>query len=117
VSGDFLRNDLSIESPDGRSSPDHDHTRQYHEFARLETFSMRATYSSLNFVPDALGDVFFDGIAQNAFRQNLGTSNRFQLSRPASSLRPNLSRFPSPHLQLLGAGLRTQCVVSYRHGT
>jgi len=36
VSGDFLRNDLGIESPDGRSSPDHDHTTQYHEFAYLE---------------------------------------------------------------------------------
>src|SRR5450432_578411 len=36
VSGDFLRNDLGIESPDGRSSPDHDHTTQHHEFAYLE---------------------------------------------------------------------------------
>jgi outer membrane receptor protein involved in Fe transport len=36
VSGDFLRNDLGIESPDGRSSPDHDHTTQYHEFAYFE---------------------------------------------------------------------------------
>src|SRR5712672_4344944 len=36
VSGDFLRNDLGIESPDGSSSPDHDHTTQYHEFAYLE---------------------------------------------------------------------------------
>ena len=36
VSGDFLRNDLGIESPDGRSTPDHDHTTQYHEFAYLE---------------------------------------------------------------------------------
>jgi hypothetical protein len=148
VSGDFLRNDLGIESPDGRSSPDHDHTKQYHEFAYLEyildesnrlsavlssstgTFqipnragqvpsitnadgspltvngqttypsdalnenqrelnhfailswqhslgafdvqtSLTARYSSLNFTPDPLGDVLFDGIAQNAFKQNV----------------------------------------------
>ena len=148
VSGDFLRNDLGIESPDGRSSPDHDHTTQYHEFAYLEYIlddanrvsavlsssvgkfqipnragqvpgitnadgtpltvngqttypsdalnenqrevnhfaifswqhsqgafdvqtSVTARYSSLNFVPDALGDLLFDGIAQDAFKQNV----------------------------------------------
>src|ERR1700722_450855 len=36
VSGDFLRNDLGIESPDGSSDPQHDHTKQYHGFAYLE---------------------------------------------------------------------------------
>jgi outer membrane receptor protein involved in Fe transport len=148
VSGDFLRNDLGIESPDGRSSPDHDHTTQHHEFAYLEYIldesnrlsavlssstgkfqipnrggqvpgitnadgtpltvngqttypsdalnenqrelnhfailswqhsqgaldvqtSVTARYSSLNFVPDPLGDVLFDGIAQSAFKQNV----------------------------------------------
>jgi TonB-dependent receptor-like protein len=36
VSGDFLRNDLGIESPDGRSTPIHDHTTQYHGFGYFE---------------------------------------------------------------------------------
>src|SRR3984893_7393175 len=36
VSGDFLRNDLGIESPDGRSNPIHDHTTQYHGFGYFE---------------------------------------------------------------------------------
>jgi outer membrane receptor for ferrienterochelin and colicins len=36
VSGDFLRNDLGIESPDGRSDPIHDHTKQYHGFGYFE---------------------------------------------------------------------------------
>src|ERR1700722_9145597 len=148
VSGDFLRNDLGIESPDGRSNPDHDHTTQYHEFAYLEYIvdesnrlsavlssstgefqipnragqvpgitnadgtpltvngqttypsdglnenqrelnhfailswqhsqgaldvqtSVTARYSSLNFAPDPLGDILFDGIAQNAYKQNV----------------------------------------------
>jgi hypothetical protein len=148
VSGDFLRNDLGIESPDGTSNPDHDHTTQYHGFGYFEyildaenrlsavlststgkfqipnrtgttpgitnadgtpltvdgqtTFpsaaldenqreinhfavaswqhaqgafdvqtSMTARYSSLTFVPDALGDILFDGIAQNAYKQNV----------------------------------------------
>jgi hypothetical protein len=148
VSGDFLRNDLGIESPDGRSSPDHDHTTQYHEFAYLEYIldesnrlsavlsssvgefqipnragqapgitnadgtpltvngqttypsdalnenqrevnhfailswqhsqgafdvqtSVTARYSSLNFVPDPLGDLLFNGIAQDAYKQNV----------------------------------------------
>ena len=36
VSGDFLRSDLGIESPDGSSNPIHDHTTQYHGFAYFE---------------------------------------------------------------------------------
>src|ERR1700761_4136962 len=148
VSGDFLRNDLGIESPDGSSSPIHDHTTQYHGFAYLEYIldeenrlsgvfsssvgkfqipnragqtpgilnadgspltvlgqdsyssaaldenqrelnhfaivswqhsqgafdiqtSATARYSSLTFSPDPLGDLLFDGIAQNAFKQNI----------------------------------------------
>jgi outer membrane receptor for ferrienterochelin and colicins len=148
VSGDFLRNDLGIESPDGSSNPDHDHTTQYHGFGYFEyildadnrlsavlststgkfqipnrggttpgitnadgtplavngqtTFpsealdenqrevnhfavvswqhaqgdfnvqtSVTARYSSLTFVPDALGDILFDGIAQDAYKQNV----------------------------------------------
>jgi TonB-dependent receptor-like protein len=148
VSGDFLRNDLGIESPDGSSDPDHDHTTQYHGFGYFEyildadnrlsallststgkfqipnrmgatpgitnadgspltvngqtTFasesldenqreinhfavvswqhaqggfnvqsSVTARYSSLTFAPDALGDILFDGIAQDAYKQNV----------------------------------------------
>src|SRR5665213_1015006 len=36
VSGDFLRSDLGIESPDGSSNPIHDHTTQYHGFGYFE---------------------------------------------------------------------------------
>ena len=36
LSGDFLRTDLGIESPDGSSNPIHDHTTQYHGFGYLE---------------------------------------------------------------------------------
>jgi outer membrane receptor for ferrienterochelin and colicins len=36
VTGSFLRNDLGIESPDGRSNPIHDHTTQYHGFGYFE---------------------------------------------------------------------------------
>jgi len=148
VSGDFLRNDLGIESPDGSSNPIHDHTKQYHGFGYFEYIldesnrlsvvlssstgnfqipnragqtpgiangdgtpltvngqttypsaalnenqrelnhfavvswqhskgafdvqtSATARYSSLTFVPDALGDLLFTGIAQNAYKQNV----------------------------------------------
>jgi hypothetical protein len=148
VSGDFLRNDLGIESPDGSSEPLHDHTTQYHGFAYLEYIlndenrlsavlststgdfqipnrsglqpsilnangtplvvdgqsaypsaaldenqrelnhfailswqhsqgaldvqtSMTARYSSLTFTPDPLGDILFNGIAQDAYKQNV----------------------------------------------
>jgi outer membrane receptor for ferrienterochelin and colicin len=33
--------------------------------------SATARYSALTFVPDALGDILFDGIAQNAYKQNV----------------------------------------------
>jgi outer membrane receptor protein involved in Fe transport len=36
LSGDFLQNDLGIESPDGRSNPIHDKTDQYHGFGYFE---------------------------------------------------------------------------------
>ena len=36
VSGDYLQNDLGIESPDGSATPLHDHTQQYHGFGYLE---------------------------------------------------------------------------------
>jgi outer membrane receptor for ferrienterochelin and colicins len=36
VTGDFLRNDLGIESPDGSSTPIHDRTTQYHGFGYFE---------------------------------------------------------------------------------
>ena len=148
LSADLLRDDLGIESPDGRSTPDHDHTTQHHEFAYLEYIvdesnrlsgvlssstgkfqiptrgnqvpgisnadgtplrvdgqttypsdalnenqrelnhfaifswqhsqgaldvqtSLTARYSSLSFVPDPLGDILFNGIAENAYKQNV----------------------------------------------
>jgi hypothetical protein len=148
VSGDFLRNDLGIESPDGRSNPLHDHTTQYHGFGYIEDIldasnrlsvvlststgkfqipnqaglqpgflngdgspltvngqttypsenlnenqrelnhfailswqhsqgnfdvqtSATARYSSLTFTPDALGDLLYNGVSQNAYKQNV----------------------------------------------
>lgn len=148
VTGDLLRNDLGIESPDGRSNPLHDHTTQYHGFGYFEYLvddsnrlslvlssstgkfqipnqsglqpgimnangsallvngqsaypsaaldenqrelnhfavlswqhsqgaldiqtSVTARYSSLRFTPDDLGDLLYDGVAQDAFKQNI----------------------------------------------
>ena len=36
ISGDYTRNDLGIESPDGRTNPLHDRTTQYHGFGYVE---------------------------------------------------------------------------------
>jgi outer membrane receptor protein involved in Fe transport len=142
VSGDFLRNDLGIESPDGSSTPLHDKTTQYHGFGYFEYLlgendrlswvlgtshgkfqipnlygqqpalgltvngqtdfpsqnlnenqteitdygimswqhsvgkfdtqtSFTARYSSLTFTPDPLGDLLYNGIAQNAFKRDV----------------------------------------------
>ena len=145
VTGDMIRNDLGIESPDGRSTPLHDHTRQYHGFGYFEHIfdesnrlsvvagssddrfeipnltgvhaadigpgltvngqtdflsnqlnenqreitqfaalslqhsagplsvqtSLITRYSSLNFSPDPLGDLLFNGISQQAYKRDV----------------------------------------------
>ncbi len=142
VVGDYLRNGLGIESPDGRSNPIHDDTGQYHGFGSLEDVlddgnrialtagtssgafqipdrsglqpalglnvngqtgypsqnlnenqreithfgilswqhsegaldthtALISRYSSLSFEPDPLGDLLFDGVAQQAYKRNV----------------------------------------------
>jgi outer membrane receptor for ferrienterochelin and colicins len=141
VSGDYKKNDLGIESPDGTSNPLHDHSTQAHGFAYLEDIldptnrlslilgtsddafqipnqrglqptlgldvlgqsaflsdelnetqheaaqyaivswqhsqgtlnwqtSLSARYTSLHFTPDWTGDLLYNGIAQNAFKDD-----------------------------------------------
>jgi hypothetical protein len=142
LSGDMLKSDLGIESPDGSSNPIHNHTTQYHGFGYLENIlnadnrlsfiwgsssgqfqipnryglqpdlglvvngqtefpsqdldanqrelthfgivslqhsagafdvqsSLIARYSSLTYVPDLLGDLLYNGIAQDAYKQDI----------------------------------------------
>src|SRR6266478_3320929 len=145
VTGDMIRNALGIESPDGRSTPLHDHTRQYHGFGYFEHIfdesnrlsvlagssddrfkipnragvhaadigpgltvngqtdflsnllnenqreitqfaalslqhsqgplsvqtSLISRYSSLNFSPDPLGDLLFNGISEQAYKRDV----------------------------------------------
>jgi outer membrane receptor for ferrienterochelin and colicins len=83
VTGDFIRDDLGIESPDGSSNPIHDHTTQYHGFGYFE---------------DILND-------ENRVALMLGSSvGKFQIpnlygEEPALGLQVgNLSTFPSQDL-------------------
>lgn len=142
VTGDYLRSDLGIESPDASVTPLHDTTKQYHGFGYFEDLidsndrasvilatsrdrfeipdqpnlvpalgltvngvsdyssadldenqtevndyaivslehlqgaldvqsSFIARYASLTFTPDPVGDLLFDGIAQNAFKRDV----------------------------------------------
>ena len=142
VTGDYLRSDLGIESPDASVTPLHDTTKQYHGFGYFEDLinsdnrisvilatsrdefqipdqpdltpplglivdgvsdypsanlnenqtetndyaivslehiqgdldlqsSLIARYASLTFAPDALGDLLYDGVAQNAFKRDV----------------------------------------------
>ena len=139
VSGDFLRDDLGIESPDGSRNPIHDRTTQYHGFGYFEDIlddhssitailgtshdqfqipdnpgqtpsfvvngqsnfdstkldqnqreithygilsylhsqgdfdfqiSGFARYSSLDYAPDVLGELLFNGVAQQALKKD-----------------------------------------------
>jgi outer membrane receptor for ferrienterochelin and colicins len=142
VTGDFLHNDLGIESPDGSSDPLHDNTKQHHGFAYGEdvldandrisaiiglsdadfqipnlrgeqpslglTVNGQSAYpseflnenqrevtqfgilslqhsngpltvqtsfiarnSTLGFLPDPIGDLLYNGISQNAYKQDV----------------------------------------------
>jgi outer membrane receptor for ferrienterochelin and colicins len=141
VTGDYKRDDLGIESPDGSSNPLHDHTAQGHAFGYFEDIldssnrvslilglsddefqipnqrglqpssglsvngqtdypsdnlnerqhelaeyaivtwqhsegalnwqsSLSARYTSLHFAPDLVGDLLYNGIAQDAFKND-----------------------------------------------
>ena len=145
VTGDFMRNNLGIESPYNAITPIHDETRQYHGFGYFEYIldpndrvswilgtshdqfqipntpglapslgldvngqtdfpsadlderqteitqyaivsfqhtqgelslqtSLSARYTSLTFFPDAVGDLLYNGVAQNAFKKDVAYS-------------------------------------------
>src|SRR5882757_3495742 len=57
ITGDFIRNDLGIESPDGTSTPLHDHTKQYHGFGYFEQI-----------LDDSNRVAFFAGSADDKFQ-------------------------------------------------
>ena len=56
VSGDFMRNDLGIESPDGSGTPIHDTTTQYHGFGYFE--QILDSHSRVTFVAGTSNDYF-----------------------------------------------------------
>jgi outer membrane receptor for ferrienterochelin and colicins len=100
VSGDMLRNDLGIESPDGSTNPIHDHSTQYHGFGYFE---------------DILD-------ADNRLSLILGTSNdAFQIP-DLHGLQPNLglsvngqTTFPSEDLNENQRELTSYAILSWQH--
>ena len=100
VTGDFLRNDLGIESPDGSSNPIHDHTTQYHGFGYFE---------------DILDD-------SNRVALMLGSSvGKFQIpdlngEQPSLGLTVNgISNFPSQSLQESQREITQFAALSWQH--
>jgi outer membrane receptor protein involved in Fe transport len=100
VSGDMLRNDLGIESPDGSTNPIHDHSAQYHGFGYFE-------------------DILDAG---NRLSLILGTSNdAFQIP-DLHGLQPNLglsvngqTTFPSEDLNENQRELTSYAILSWQH--
>jgi len=100
VTGDFIRDDLGIESPDGSSNPIHDHTTQYHGFGYFE---------------DILND-------ENRVALMLGSSvGKFQIpdlygEEPALGLHVgDLSTFPSQDLNENQREVTQFGAVSWQH--
>jgi len=100
VSGDMLRNDLGIESPDGTTNPIHDHSTQYHGFGYFE-------------------DILDAG---NRLALIVGTSNdSFQIP-DLNGLQPSLglsvngqSAFPSQDLNENQRELTSYAILSWQH--
>jgi outer membrane receptor protein involved in Fe transport len=100
VSGDMLRNDLGIESPDGSTNPIHDHSAQYHGFGYFE-------------------DILDAG---NRLALIVGTSNdSFQIP-DLNGLQPNLglsvngqATFPSQDLNENQRELTSYAILSWQH--
>ena len=83
ASGDFLRNDLGIESPDGSSNPIHDHTTQTHGFGYLEDI-----LNSENRIAVMLGSSVgqFQIPNQNGLEPLLGLTVNGQTAFPSQNL-------------------------------
>ncbi len=86
ISGDFLRNDLGIESPDGSSDPIHDHTTQYHGFGYFEDILDDENRVSL-ILGSSVGK--FQIPNQNGLEPSLGLTVDGQTTYPSQSLNEN----------------------------
>ena len=86
ISGDFLRNDLGIESPDGSSNPIHDHTTQYHGFGYFEDILNDENRVSL-ILGSSVGK--FQIPNQNGLEPSLGLTVDGQTNYPSQSLNEN----------------------------
>src|SRR5579863_8933058 len=86
ISGDFLRNDLGIESPDGSSDPIHDHTTQYHGFGYFEDILNDENRVSL-ILGSSVGK--FQIPNQNGLEPSLGLTVDGQSTHPSQSLNEN----------------------------
>jgi outer membrane receptor for ferrienterochelin and colicins len=103
VSGSYLKNDLGIESPDGRSDPHHDRTEQYQGFAYVEHIVDPSSRVSVI----------------------LGTSDqKFQIPDVSGELNGGLgfsvngqTNYPSQQLNESQAETTQYGVVSYLHAT
>ena len=86
VTGDFLRNDLGIESPDGSSDPLHDHTKQHHGFAYAE--DLLDEHDRVSAII-GLSDADFQIPNLRGVQPSLGLSVDGQSSYPSESLNEN----------------------------
>ena len=83
VSGDFMRNDLGIESPDGSGTPIHDTTTQYHGFGYFE--DILDSHSRLTVVAGTSND-FFQIPNQRSLHPQLGLSVNGLTDYPSAAL-------------------------------
>jgi len=102
ASGDFLRNDLGIESPDGSSNPIHDHTTQTHGFGYLEDI-----LNSENRVALMLGS----SVGQ------FQVPNRYGLEPPLGLIVNRQSTFPSQNLDEHQREVTQFGVLSWQHSS
>jgi outer membrane receptor for ferrienterochelin and colicins len=86
LTGDFLRNDLGIESPDGSSDPTHDHTTQYHVFGYFENILDDSNRVAL-MLGSSIGKFQIPDL--NGLQPSLGLNVNGQTAYPSQALDEN----------------------------
>jgi outer membrane receptor protein involved in Fe transport len=111
VSGDYTTNGLGIESPDGKSDPLHDRTKQYHGFGYVQ--DILDSSSSISAVLGVSNDMF--QIPNQAGLQPSGLGGINGLGPNGVLQVGNQTTFPSENLDERQRELTQYGIVSYLH--
>jgi len=117
VSGDYMTNSLGIESPDGKSDPAHDRSKQYHGFAYLQ--DILDDHSSVTAVLGTANDMFQipdrTGLQPSGIDGIVGLGAQDQGSGDFVLQVKGQTAFPSMNLDERQSEITHYAILSYLH--